>query len=153
MDLPYSPNYHVQKMYSHPPRVPTPLLYLHYRFFFKILFIFAIIVNFAMVPFLVAIFDVQRKTRNYYIFKVWTTWGETFSRRHQNKYVFYIYFSALKVSLHFQFGFMFMRPLFCLLSKFINVATLALGLRPKQRGCKGAGQEEAWESHHILPGV
>ncbi len=34
-----------------------------------------------------------------------------------------------------------------------NVATLALGLRPKQRGCKVTGQEEARESHHILPGV
>ncbi len=51
-----------------------------------------------------------------------------------------------------------------------NVATLALGLRPRQgvarlqakrkearesrqRHCKGAGQEEARESHHILPGV
>jgi hypothetical protein len=33
------------------------------------------------------------------------------------------------------------------------VATLALGLRPKQRGCKVAGQEEARESHHIFPGV
>jgi hypothetical protein len=33
------------------------------------------------------------------------------------------------------------------------VATLALGSRPKQRGCKGAGQEEARESHHVLPGV
>ncbi len=30
---------------------------------------------------------------------------------------------------------------------------LDLGLRPKQRGYKGAGQEEVWESHHILPGV
>jgi len=34
-----------------------------------------------------------------------------------------------------------------------NVATLALGLRPRQKGCKGAGQEEAKESHHILSGV
>jgi len=33
------------------------------------------------------------------------------------------------------------------------VATLALGSRPRQRGCKGAGQKEAWESHHILLGV
>jgi hypothetical protein len=41
------------------------------------------------------------------------------------------------------------------------VATLALGLRPRQRGYKVAGQEEAWElrqeeareSHDILPGV
>jgi hypothetical protein len=33
------------------------------------------------------------------------------------------------------------------------VATLALGSRPRQKGCKGAGQEEARESHHILPGV
>jgi hypothetical protein len=32
----------------------------------------------------------------------------------------------------------------------INVATLALGSRPRQRGCKGAGQEKARESHHIL---
>jgi hypothetical protein len=30
------------------------------------------------------------------------------------------------------------------------VATLVLGLRPRQRGRKSAGQEEAWESHHIL---
>jgi hypothetical protein len=29
----------------------------------------------------------------------------------------------------------------------LTVATLALGSRPKQRGCKGAGQEEARESH------
>jgi hypothetical protein len=50
-----------------------------------------------------------------------------------------------------------------------NVATLALGSRPKQRACKGvnqeeaqesrqrhckgAGQEDLEESHHILPGV
>jgi hypothetical protein len=27
------------------------------------------------------------------------------------------------------------------------VATLALGSQPRQRGCKGAGQEEARESH------
>jgi hypothetical protein len=41
------------------------------------------------------------------------------------------------------------------------VITLALGSRPKQRGCKVVGQEgaqeskqeEARESHHILPGV
>jgi hypothetical protein len=33
------------------------------------------------------------------------------------------------------------------------VATLVLGSRPKQRGCKGAGQEKARESHHILLGV
>jgi hypothetical protein len=35
----------------------------------------------------------------------------------RTSYIFYI-FSALKVSLHFQFGFRFMRPLPCLLSKF-----------------------------------
>jgi hypothetical protein len=51
----------------------------------------------------------------------------------------------------------------------IFVATLALGSRPRQRGCKVAGQEEtrgprerdrkgadqkgAWESHHILSGM
>jgi hypothetical protein len=50
-----------------------------------------------------------------------------------------------------------------------NVATLALGSRPRQRACKGVSQEEAQESkqrhckgadqedpgesHHILPGV
>jgi hypothetical protein len=34
-----------------------------------------------------------------------------------------------------------------------NVVTLVLGSRPRQRGYKGAGQEEARESHHILPGV
>jgi hypothetical protein len=34
-----------------------------------------------------------------------------------------------------------------------SVATLALGLRPKQRGCKGAGQREARESHQGLPRV
>jgi len=34
-----------------------------------------------------------------------------------------------------------------------NVATLALGLQPRQRGCKVAGQEEARKSHHILSGV
>ncbi len=34
-----------------------------------------------------------------------------------------------------------------------NVVTLALGSRPRQRGCKSAGQEEAQESHSILPGV
>jgi hypothetical protein len=33
------------------------------------------------------------------------------------------------------------------------VATLALGLQPRQRGCKGVGQEQARESHHILSGV
>jgi len=58
---------------------------------------------------------------------------------------------------------------FCLLPYIINVATLALGLQPRQRGYKvagqeearesrqrgrkGAGQEKARESHHILPGV
>jgi len=34
-----------------------------------------------------------------------------------------------------------------------SVATLALGSRPRQRGCKGACQEEAQESHQRLPGV
>jgi hypothetical protein len=34
-----------------------------------------------------------------------------------------------------------------------NVATLALGSRPRQRGCKGAGQREARESHQGLSGV
>ncbi len=50
-----------------------------------------------------------------------------------------------------------------------TIATLALGSQPRQRACKGAGQEEARESrqrgrkgagqeearesHHILPGV
>jgi hypothetical protein len=34
----------------------------------------------------------------------------------------------------------------------ICVATLALGSRPRQRGCKGAGQREARESHQGLPG-
>jgi hypothetical protein len=38
------------------------------------------------------------------------------------------------------------------LEKFI-VATLALGSRPRQRGCKGASQREARESHQGLPGV
>jgi hypothetical protein len=33
------------------------------------------------------------------------------------------------------------------------VATLALGSRPRQRGCNGAGQREARESHQGLPGV
>jgi hypothetical protein len=36
-------------------------------------------------------------------------------------------------------------------TKLPGIATLALGLRPRQRGCKGAGQEKAQESHHILP--
>jgi len=56
---------------------------------------------------------------------------------------------------------------FCICKPF--VATLALGLQPRQKGCKGAGQEEAqesrqkghkgasqeeaWKSHHILPRV
>jgi hypothetical protein len=35
----------------------------------------------------------------------------------------------------------------------LDVATLALGLRPRQRGCKGAGQGEARESHQRLSGV
>jgi hypothetical protein len=34
-----------------------------------------------------------------------------------------------------------------------SVATLDLGSRPRQRGCKGAGQREAHESHQGLPGV
>jgi hypothetical protein len=33
------------------------------------------------------------------------------------------------------------------------VTTLALGSQPRQRGCKGAGQEEARESHQRLLGV
>jgi len=33
------------------------------------------------------------------------------------------------------------------------VTTLALGLQPRQKGCKVAGQEEARESHHIFLGV
>jgi len=37
----------------------------------------------------------------------------------------------------------------CHKSSTIDVATLTLGLR----GCKVAGQEEACESHHILPGM
>jgi len=32
------------------------------------------------------------------------------------------------------------------------VATLVLGSRLRQRGCKSAGQEEAWGSHHIGSG-
>jgi hypothetical protein len=35
----------------------------------------------------------------------------------------------------------------------MHVATLALGSRPKQGGYKVVGQEEALESHHMLPGV
>jgi len=35
----------------------------------------------------------------------------------------------------------------------IYVVTLALGSRPSQRGCKGAGQGEARESHQRLLGV
>ncbi len=35
----------------------------------------------------------------------------------------------------------------------IIVATLALGSRPRQRGCKGASQREARESHQGLSGV
>jgi hypothetical protein len=38
-------------------------------------------------------------------------------------------------------------------SKPLGVATLALGSRPRQRGCKGASQREARESHQGLPGV
>jgi hypothetical protein len=34
-----------------------------------------------------------------------------------------------------------------------HVATLALGSRARQKGCKGAGQKEARESHQRLPGV
>ncbi len=34
-----------------------------------------------------------------------------------------------------------------------SVATLALGLGPRQKACKGASQEDLGESHHILPGV
>jgi hypothetical protein len=43
-----------------------------------------------------------------------------------------------------------------------SVATLALASRPRQRACKGVSQEEAreskqeeeaWKSHHKLPGV
>jgi hypothetical protein len=34
-----------------------------------------------------------------------------------------------------------------------DVATLALGSRPRQRGYKVVGQEEAQESHHILSGM
>jgi hypothetical protein len=34
-----------------------------------------------------------------------------------------------------------------------GVATLALGSRPRQKGCKGAGQREARESHQGLPDV
>jgi hypothetical protein len=33
------------------------------------------------------------------------------------------------------------------------IATLALGLRPRQRGCQVVSQEDARESHHMLPGV
>ncbi len=40
-----------------------------------------------------------------------------------------------------------------ILQRFKVVVTLALGSRPKQRGYKGAGQEKARESHHILPRV
>jgi hypothetical protein len=42
---------------------------------------------------------------------------------------------------------------FCLKNNTPTVATLALGSRPRQRGCKGVGQEEARESHQRLPGV
>jgi len=35
----------------------------------------------------------------------------------------------------------------------LNVATLALGLRPRQKACKVTGQKEARESHRMLPGM
>jgi hypothetical protein len=41
-------------------------------------------------------------------------WGATSSRRHENKVHLVHFFFALKVFLHFQFGFRFMRPLLCL---------------------------------------
>jgi hypothetical protein len=33
------------------------------------------------------------------------------------------------------------------------VTTLVLGSQPRQKGCKGASQEEARKSHHVLPGM
>jgi hypothetical protein len=64
---------------------PTLLLYLCMDFFFKALFLFAIIINVTIVQSLVIIADVQRKTRNCHNFMVWTMWCAIFSRRHQNK--------------------------------------------------------------------
>jgi len=40
-----------------------------------------------------------------------------------------------------------------IIGKKFYVTTLTLGSRTRQRGCKGAGQEEARESHHVFPGV
>jgi hypothetical protein len=40
-----------------------------------------------------------------------------------------------------------------MLKHFTFVATLALGSRPRLRGLQELRQEEARESHHILPGV
>jgi hypothetical protein len=34
----------------------------------------------------------------------------------------------------------------------VNVVTLALGSRPRQKACKGAGQDWAWELHSHAPG-
>jgi len=35
----------------------------------------------------------------------------------------------------------------------MSVATLTLGSRPRQRGCKVVGQEEVRESHRMFPGM
>jgi hypothetical protein len=64
-----------------------------------------------------------------------------------------------RMTMNFQVGMqnrrqIMKRPMLkCTNAKGSHVATLALGSRPRQRGCKGAGQREARESHQGLPGV
>jgi len=63
-------------------RLPCSSTYVT-DFFFKALFLLAVIVNGTIVQSLIVIADVQRRTRN--CLKVWATQCAIFSRRHQNK--------------------------------------------------------------------
>ncbi len=103
VDLPCSPNYPIQKNYSHLIHSFTYVI----DFFFKFFFLFAIIVIIATMPSLTTIVDVQKRTRSWCNFKVWTTWGATFSRRHQNKVCLLHFFLHLWFLYIFSFGLSF----------------------------------------------
>ncbi len=81
----HAPPFFAQLPYSKNIFPPTPLLNLCYRFFFKARFLFLVIVIVLMVPSPTTIANVWRRIKSCYNFKVWATWGATFSRRHQNK--------------------------------------------------------------------
>jgi hypothetical protein len=123
---------------------PTLLLYLCYEFFFKALFLSIIIVNATIVQSLIVIVDVQRKTKNCHNFMVWATRGAIFFKKTPKQGLSSTIFFALVVSLHFQFGFSFMRSLLWLLSKFINIQTELGGVIMFAKAIVVGGQDRSY---------